>query len=200
MEIEIRENIDRFSVTLLLIGLLLGGVMGFTATGLQNSGGQQASEQLISFLENRSQSDLQVIDVENAGEFYKVNVKTGGNKLQTYYTNGNGKLFTSSMKSTEMIKQRTKALIQFRNCLATSNVTMYGNLSTKETRRQIQALGGTSVVAPIYRDISNRTHLQQALDAGIQRTPAFLKNGEYIQGVKPLTKIEQFSTCNYPLN
>lgn len=199
MEIEFHKEIDRLSVVFLALGLLIGFGAAFMLQQSQ-SGGQQASDNLVSFLENRSQENLEVINVEEAGTFYKVNVKTSGNQLQTYYTGEKGKLFTSSMQSTEMIRQRTKALTNFRNCLTVRNVTMYGNSSTEETRRQIQILGGAGVVAPIYKDISNTTNRQEAVNSGIQRTPAFLRNGEFIQGVNTLTRIEQFSTCNYPLN
>lgn len=199
MEMELDIEFDKVRAAFLLAGIVIGTVGTFAATELI-SNGDAASQNLVDFLENQSGQDLEVMQVEKAGKFYEVDLRDSQDQVATYYTSQNGEMFTSNMQSQESINQRTQALVDFQQCLQNSETVMYGNSTQQSTQTQIQRLGGAAVVQPIYRDVSNTTNLQQAVQQGVQRVPAFVQNGNTVQGVQTLQQVEQFTGCQYTGN
>lgn len=193
MELELDFDLDRKDIGFLTAGLITGIILtvGMSAA-ISNSG--SASQNLVNFLENQSGQNLEVVQTEEAGEFYRVDVKTGDDQLNTYYTNG--EMFTANMQNMEQLQNRLTALAGFQQCLTESGTVMFGNASQQPTQAQIQALGGTQIVAPIYRDISNQSVLATAVQNGVQRVPAFYRNQSVIQGVQTLDQVEEFTGCS----
>jgi hypothetical protein len=197
MELELDLELDRKQIGFLLFGTLLGIGLTLGYTNLsQNS--SQASNQLEDFLENQSGQELEVVNSESAGQYHRVDIRTEDDQVTTYYTDG--KRFTSQMQSTGDIQERNTALTEFSQCLQDSETVMFGNTTQQATQAQIQALGGTQVVAPIYQDVSNNQTLQQVAQLGITQVPAFYRNQSAIQGTQTLQQVEQFTTCDYRLN
>jgi len=197
MEIELDLEINRAKITFMIIGMLIGVGLTVGITQL-TSNGSDASNRLVNFLENQSGQDLEKVKTESAGKFYKVDVRTTDNQLNTYYTDG--EKFTSQMQNIKDLKEQSTALTEFSQCLQNSGTVMFGNSSQRATQVQIQALGGSSVVAPIYQDVSNNQTLRQAVQLGIQQVPTFVNNESGIQGTQSVEQVEQFTGCNYGLN
>jgi len=196
MEFELDLEVDKTKIGFLLVGTLLGIGLTLGYTNLA-SNGSNASKQLVDFLENQSSSDLEVVNTESAGKYYKVDVRTG-QQLNTYYTDG--QMFTTQMQDIRELQERSTALTQFSQCLENSGTVMFGNSSQRATQAQIQALGGVSVVAPIYRDVSNDQTLRQAVQLGIQQVPAFYQNQSTVQGTQTVEQVEDFTDCDYQSN
>ncbi|MFB6158579.1 MAG: hypothetical protein ABEJ95_02850 [Candidatus Nanohalobium sp.] len=192
MKLELDLDPDRKDTGLLITGLLIGIILtaGFS-TAVSNS--EAASRNLVSFLENQSGQNLEIIKTEEAGKFYQVEVKTADNRLNTYYTNG--EIFTANMQNIEQLKKRLTELADFQQCLKRSGTVMFGNTSQQATQKQFQILGGTQIVSPIYRDVSNRSVLTAAVQNGVQRVPAFYRNGSIIQGIQTPEQVEKFTGC-----
>ncbi|MFB6099788.1 MAG: hypothetical protein ABEK16_00810, partial [Candidatus Nanohalobium sp.] len=150
MEIELDLDLDRVKAAFLVAGLVIGAAGTFAATELTSSG-DAASRNLVNYLENQTGQELEVMETENVGEFYRVKLGNSQNRLVTYYTSADGKMFTSTMQTREEIRQRNQALVDFRQCLANSGTVMYGNSTQRATQTQIQRLGGAAIVQPIYR-------------------------------------------------
>lgn len=197
MELKLDLELDKAKIGFMMLGIILGVGLTLGATKLDTSG-DEASDQLVSFLENQSGQELEKISAESAGEFYKVDVRTTGDQLSTYYTDG--ERFTTAMQNIEDIKQRSTALAQFSQCLQNSGTVMFGNSTQRATQTQIQALGGTQVVAPIYQDVSDQRVLQQAAQLGVQQVPAFVNNESAIQGVQTPQQVQQFTGCSLEAN
>ena len=197
MELELDLELDRRQIGFLTLGIIFGIGLAAGYTALSNNS-QQASDQLVSFLENQSGQDLEVVNSEPAGQYHMVDVRTEDDQVTTYYTDG--ERFTSQMQSVEDVQERNTALTEFSQCLQDSGTVMFGNSTQQATQTQIQSLGGTQVVAPIYQDVSNNQTLQQAAQLGIQQVPAFYQNETAVQGVQTLQQVEQFTGCDYRLN
>ena len=197
MELELDLELDKAKIGFLLVGTLLGIGLTFGYTALSASSGG-ASNQLVNFLENQSGQELEVVNSEPAGQFHKVDIRTGQDQLTTYYTDG--EQFTSNMQNMQDLRDRNTALTQFSQCLQDSGTVMFGNSSQRATQAQIQALGGTQVVAPIYQDVTNQQTLQQAVELGVQQIPTFVKNQSAIQGTQSVQQVEQFTGCSLGLN
>jgi hypothetical protein len=199
LNLDLDLEIDKIKAGFLAAGILIGivGTVAFTGTG---SGGQTASQNLVSFLENQSGQELEVMETEKAGTFYRVSIRNPENQVGTYYTSSDGNMYTQSMQNVDDIRERSTALAEFSSCLEDSGTTMYGNASQQATQLQIQRMGGAAVVQPIYKDVTNQTVLQEAVQRGVQRVPGFHRNESVIQGVQPLQQVEQFTGCQYQLN
>jgi len=196
MELELDLEINRKQIGFLLVGTLIGIGLTLGYTQISNNPGT-ASNQLVSFLENQSGQELEVVNSEPAGQFHKVDIRTQ-DQLTTYYTDG--EQFTTNMKNIQQLQERSTALTQFGQCLQDSGTVMFGNSSQRATQAQIQALGGVSVVAPIYRDVSNDQTLRQAVQLGIQQVPAFYQNQSTVQGTQTVEQVEDFTDCDYQSN
>jgi hypothetical protein len=194
MELELDLEFDKKKAGFMILGLLLG--IGITV-GYNEipEDGQQESNQLVDFLENQTGQDLELVNTEEAGTYFKVDVRTTENQLSTYYTNG--EMFTANMQSIGSIQRQVAALTEFQGCLANSGTVMFGNGSQQATQSQIQALGGVQAVGPIYKDVRTNNTLAQAAQLGIRRVPAFYKNGSALQGIQTLQQIEEFTGCSY---
>lgn len=194
MELELDINVDRKNVGFLAAGIVLGIVFVAVFSFLGSSGGS-ASQSLVGFLENQSDQDLEVVSTDKAGQFYRVDVRNQDDQLTTYYTDG--EMYSANMQNMEEVQSQINALTEFQTCLQESGTVMFGNASQQATQAQIQALGGTQVVAPIYQDISNNQTLAQAAQIGIQQVPAFYRNQSAIQGTQTLEQVEEFTGCQF---
>lgn len=193
MEVSLENDFNRLHAGFLVIGILIGSgaAVGFDAL---KTGGE-ASQELTSFLENQSGQELEVVQTEKAGEFYRVDVRTPDNQLSTYFTDG--ERFTQNIQDFQQIRDRNTALTDFSRCLSNSGTIMYGNSTQQATQQQIQTLGGAAVVQPIYRDVSNTTNLRQAVQLGVQQVPAFYRNQSVVQGTRSLQEVESFTGCSF---
>ncbi|QGA80230.1 hypothetical protein [Candidatus Nanohalobium constans] len=193
MELELDLELDKAKAGFLTAGILIGIIASF---GFANSpiASPDNSQRLVSFLENQSGQDLEALSTENAGQFQKIDVRTEDDQLTTYYTDG--EKFTSQMQDIEQLRQQTQRLADFSQCLQDSGTVMFGNTSQRSTQAQIQALGGTQVVAPIYQDVSNNQTIEAVRQIGLQQVPAFYRNQSAIQGTQQLDQVEQFTGCS----
>ena len=164
---EIDLDFDRRQIGFLAAGILLG-LIASTAFSALSPG--NPSQDFVSFLENQSGQDLEVVNSQRAGRFYQVDVRTPDDQLTTYYTDG--ERFTANMQSREQIQTQTASLNNFSQCLQDSQTVMFGNSSQQATQQQIQVLGGVNVVAPIYQDVSNNQTLQPRYTPRVE-TPGY---------------------------
>jgi hypothetical protein len=114
MELELDLEIDRKQIGFLTLGIIFGIGLAAGYTALSNNS-QQASNQLVTFLENQSGQDLEVVNSEPAGQYHMVDIRTEDNQVTTYYTDG--KRFTSQMQNVEDVQERKTALTEFSQCL-----------------------------------------------------------------------------------
>jgi hypothetical protein len=199
MEMDLDIYFDRIKGAFLVAGIVIGMAGTFAATEAA-SNGDKASQNLVDFLENQSGQELEILQVEQAGKFYEVDLRDSQDQVVTYYTSQDGEMFTSAMQTREGIEQQNQALVNFQQCLTDSGTVMYGNSTQQATQTQVQRLGGAAVVQPIYRDVANQTVLQEAVQQGVQQVPAFVQNGNAVQGVQTLQQVEQFTGCQYTGN
>jgi hypothetical protein len=193
MEIDLRHDLEMLHAGFLIIGVVIGSGAVLGSQMIEN--GERASEDLAAFLENQSGQELEVMQTEKIGEFYRVEVRTPQDQLVTYYTDG--EMFTQDIQSFQEVRDRNTALADFSRCLSNSGTIMYGNSTQQSTQQQIQTLGGAGVVQPIYRDVSNTTNLRQAVQLGIQQVPAFYRNQSVVQGTRSLQEVESFTGCSF---
>jgi hypothetical protein len=195
----IKERIEKSKyseIGFFIIGLLLGAALltGYQALNINET---NPEGNLISYLENQSNQTYEVLNREKIGALYEIQVTNEEDQLTTFYVSKDGNRFTQNLQSIELLRERNQALTDFSNCLSGSNTIMFGNSSQQSTQLQIQRLGGSNTVAPIYRDISNETVLQTATQLGIERIPAFYRNETIVQGVQNLETLEGFTGCEY---
>jgi len=184
-------EIDKASVALLVSGIFLGSLGGLYLSGVGSSGGSE----LVGFLENQTDQELEMVRSEDAGRFTKVDLRTSDDRLVTYYVSVDGERYTRGMNEIDSIRQRRTRVENLAQCLRDSETVMFGNLSQRATRAQIQAVGGIETVQPIYQDVSSNQTLAQAVRLGVEEVPAFYNNGSAIQGLSSIDEIENLAKC-----
>lgn len=192
MEFKFDVDLSSEKIGFVLLGVIIGAV-SLTGFNALSSDGDLASQGLVGFLENQSGQELDVVNTESAGQFYKVEVRDENDQLVTYYTDG--EMYASDVRNMAEVKEQLGALESFQSCLQQSNTVMFGNASQRATQAQIQALGGTQIVSPIYQDVSNNQTLAQAVQLGIKQVPAFYRNNSAIQGTQTVEQVEEFTGC-----
>jgi hypothetical protein len=183
--------------------MIIGFGIGVGVTALAPSitqQGDKAGQELISFLENQSNQDLELVKTEERSGMYEVQISNEDNQLTTYYVTRDGKLYTSSMRNITNVRENLNQIRNFQSCLEDSGVVMYGNASQRTTQAQIRQLGGIQVVQPIYKDVSNNQTLAEAVQLGIQQVPAFHDGSSSIEGLQTLGDVSNFTGCDQLIN
>lgn len=186
-------------ILFLLVGLAIGAAIILGGSELEGKEGD-TSRVLVEFLENQSGQDLEVISSEEIGKLYRIDIRNPQDRLVTYYASQDGNMFSSDFRTQEEVRNRNQAFAEFRGCLNRSGTVIIGNRSQEATLRQIQIMGGSQIAGPIYRDVSNTTVLRQAVQQGVQRTPALLSGGDLVQGVQTLQEVESFTGCQFNIS
>ena len=192
-------NVNRKILIFLVVGVLLGSVSSYLVLESENVDGMAAATQLERTLEAQSGQQLEIVNVKDQNSMYKVDLKDQQNQLTTYYITKNGQLTVRS-DSVSNLNQLTLTVVaqqQFTNCLASKNVTLYGNASQRATAVQMQALGGQHLASPIYRDVNSQGILQQAVERGVQNVPSFYYDESVLSGLNNVNQISQFTGCQY---
>lgn len=197
---KILPEFDTGYFSMLLIGLLVGSVFTFLALNLGVESKDQAAKNLESVLEAQSGQELEVVNVESENGLYKVDLKNQEDQLTTYHMTKDGESFTQGFANIKDIRTVITAQNNFRSCLSNNNIVMYGNLSQRPTQAQIQLVGGRSVIAPIYKDVSNNQTLVEAANRGVSQVPSLYKNGSTLSGVNNMDSVENFTGCSYEIN
>lgn len=196
----LKSRFDLNTMSFLLVGILIGAVAVFAAMSYDVESGEDVAENLAQVLENQTGQQLDVVNVERDKGMFKVDLRTADNQLSTYYVTNGGSSFTQNLINIGNLRSSVEARNSFRNCLVDRNVRLYGNISQQPTQLQIQALGGSQVVGPIYQDVNNNQSLGEAAQVGITQVPAFYYNGSTLEGVNQLQQVEQFTGCSYQLS
>ncbi|MFB6208720.1 MAG: hypothetical protein ABEJ56_01125 [Candidatus Nanohaloarchaea archaeon] len=192
------DKIEPASILILFFGLLVGGTAAYLAPDLGSSPSQAATE-LASTLEKSSGQSYEVVKTEENNGLYRIQLRTQNDQLVTYFMTKDGSqvIPEGGLTDFQQFQRRVSATSEFASCLSSKNVIMFGNISRRATRAQVQLLGGLNTVSPFYADINNNQTLQRAVQAGIRRTPAFVYNGSVQQGVQTRAQLEQFTGCSY---
>lgn len=194
------SSINLEAASFLLSGIFIGAVIVYLALSMNAVGGDTAAQNLVPVLENQSGQNLEVVNVEREKGLYRLDLRGSKDRLLTYYVTEDGSSFTRSITSIRSLDEAVKAREDFRDCLENKGVVLYGNLSQRLTRSQIQLLGGERTVAPIYRDVSGNETLVEAVQNGVQKVPAFYYNGSVLSGLNSLNEIERFTGCRYEVD
>lgn len=186
------------------IGLVGVGAAAGVGTGFftaSASGGQAAGQNVISALEAQTGQDLKLLQVKKQQGMFQVDVRTQNDRVQTYYASPNGELFFSegSATSPETLIKAVNQRQQLGECLKRKRAVLYGNVSQRPTRLQIQALGQRNLNG-VYRDVNNASALRAAAQSGVTRTPAFVYNGSILSGVNTPAQVADFTGCSYNLS
>lgn len=199
---EIAEVLDSNRFTYVLMALTL---LGFTTTALSATGvisldvnqvsKQRAGELVSDTLGDSAGANFEVVKVEEESGLYAVDL-SAQNQLQTVYITKDAELFTTAMNSLSGLRETLELQRTTETCLNNRNATMYGNITQRETQLQIQAMGGTERVDGYYQDVNQQGVLQEAANNGVRAIPAFVVNGEVLQGVNNLTAVREFAGCN----
>lgn len=196
----IKNKFDRRTAVYLVLGILIGSALTISLTGdILTNNEQSSAKNLVSTLEKSTGQDLELVKVDEQNGMYRAQIKNSEDQLSTYYISKNGEIVVEESDVTYLknFSQRVDALAEFTDCLAEKNVTMYGNLSQRETVAQVQLLGGTNQVSDIYSSLNQRQNLAEAVQRGVQRVPAFYYENSTIQGVQSVENLEEFTGCSY---
>lgn len=186
------QNIDWKKPAFVLAGLIVGASAVFLYMNMGQVSAQQAGNNLATLLSEQTGQNHQFVSATEESGMYQVDLRSPDNQLVTYYVSKTGSLYSNQVTSVQGMRRT----IGFRNCLTNKNVVMYGNISQQATQAQIQALGGTTMVAPFYRDINNQQVLQQAVNQGVQQVPAFGHNNQSLQGPVAAGQVANFTGCS----
>lgn len=186
-------------VSLLIAGVLVGGVATYLGTNMNQVSSQKAGENVVSTLERQTGQQYELVRVENQDGLYRVDVTGANDQLQTYFVTKNGKMLTSTLTDMEQVNNLLDAREDFSNCMTDRGVVMYGNSTQLATVRQIQVLGGTRYL-PVYKDVNSPDNLQEAVDRGITSVPAFYYNGSTLEGVNGINSLQQFTGCQFQVS
>lgn len=200
---DLNEYINTQTLALILTGVLIGGGITLAADMQSGNADRQAiAQDLVDTLETSSGQQLEVVKTSETNGLYKIQLSNSDNQLSTYYITKDGEMLLqeSSVTNFRNFTRTVEAQSQFTGCMAEENVAFYGNASQRATAAQIQLLGGPNQVSDIYRDINNEQNLRQALQNGVRRVPGFYHNNSTLQGVQSISKLEEFTGCDYPLN
>jgi len=191
---------DVRSAAFLAAGLVIGASIMFLGLNSDVVSKESSANKLVSVLEKQSGTDLEIVNVKEEKGLYRADIKDSENQLSTYYITRDGESFTQSISNIGELDTALDAQANFSNCLENKNVVLYGNISERTTQLQIQALGGTQTVQPIYKDVGNNRTLIEALENGVTRTPSFYYEGSTLEGVNQLQSIEEFTGCSLSNN
>lgn len=196
---DLRDGIDRKSLTFLFSGLLLGAVLVFIGMNQGNVSGERIAQDLESTLEQSTGQSLEIINIDRQNGLYRVQLRDSENQLTTYYMTRDGELVAQESGFTDFndFRRRVSAQASFSDCMSDREVVMFGNSSQRATLAQIQLLGGANQVTDIYADVNNEPVLEQAVRLGISRTPAFYYGNQTIQGVQTVPQLGDFTGCQY---
>lgn len=199
---KLTDGIDRRTVSLLLLGLLIGSALTAGAEKLSASSGEAAAQELISTLEKSSGQDFELVTLEKQNGLYQAQIKNQQDQLTTYYITEDGSsiIQESGITNLKQFSSRVDAQAEFSNCMAEKDVVMYGNLSQQETVAQVQLLGGANQVSGIYADVNQEENIVEVINRGIQRIPAFVYDNSTLQGVQSVSSLENFTGCEYAAN
>jgi len=156
---------------------------------------QEAGDMVASTLEDTTGSSYEVVNVKSTNGVYSVNLQGAQNQLQTVYVTKDGELFSTQMSNLREAQETARMQRKTENCLDSKNVTMYGNLTQRQTQAQIQLMGGTQRVADYYLDVNQQGVLQQAANQGVRSVPAFVFNGQTLEGVNNISDVREFAGC-----
>lgn len=194
---DIVSDLNRKTVLFLVSGVVLGLTAGFLAAQTPQISQEQASQKLVSTLEAQSGQQLEVVSTKTENGLYKIDVSDQNDQLSTYHVSKDGRMVSSGMNDLDQLRLTIAAQQQFVGCLANRSAVMYGNSSQRATAAQIQSLGGTNTVSPIYQDVSSEGVLQEAAQRGVQRVPSIYYNGSALPGPSSVSQISEFTGCQF---
>lgn len=197
-DIEVKDlYLPAVGIFLILIGVFLGSNTSFLDLDSQSISQDQAADNLVSLLETQSGQEYEIVSVQSENDLYKIDISDSENQLSTYYVTRNGEMMTNSMNEFQELESTVEAQRSFSNCLSDRDAVMYGNTSQRSTNLQIQILGGSNMVSPIYKDVNSQQNLQEAVDRGISSVPGLYYNGSVISGVNQISQISEFTGCQF---
>lgn len=180
---------------MLVVGLAIGGAATFVGTSGGGVSPQEAGEKVASTLEDSTGNAYEVVDVEETSGMYRVRLSSNGN-LQNYFVSLDGKLLSPTMTDLDQVRQTIDTRQQVNTCLeGKEEAALYGNLSQRPTRLQIQVLGGAQSVSTYYKDVNNPANLQEATQRGVSSVPSLYVDGETLGDVNNLSAISDFAGC-----
>lgn len=191
-------NLFDRNLTLPLVSLLIGFVIGFSAFymvgSIEDVSEESASNQLVEVMQNVTDQEYEVVNIDSEAGLYRVNLRTEDDTLETFHVTKNGEMFAPEMQNFEEIKQINQDREEFYSCLEENQVVIYGNLEEEETILQLQLLGGEDL-ENIYRDVRQEEVLEEARNRGVERIPAIYHDGNVLEGVNNLEEVEEFTGC-----
>lgn len=198
MESKLPDLSPRQSVAVFLVaGLVAGAGATYLALNYDNVSKRAAGQKVVETLEAQTGNDFSLLNVETEAGLYKVNIRSANDQVSTFYVTRDGQMVASSVSDLDRLRRLALARTNLATCMQQRDVVMFGNASQPETVAQIQLLGGQRYVSSIYADIRRNRTLQQAVQVGVQRIPAFYYNGSLVQGIQTPQSLSNFTGCGY---
>lgn len=194
---------DPVRIGLAALTILFAATTGYLYLQDTTIGPDQAGAIVADTLQLETDVSIESVDLTTPS-MYRVLVDTTPNQeggISPFYVTSDGKYLVSSPINVTDYRNRYQARSSFIDCLADSDLMIYGNVSSTATRYQVQVLGGTTDLAPIYRpfDSQNRTQLAMVQQGGVQVLPFHTINGTaFAQGIQDIGTFEQQTGCEYP--
>lgn len=194
---------DPVRIGLAVLTVLFAATTGYLYLQDPTIGPDQAGTIVADTLEMETDVSIESVDLTTPS-MYRVLADTrpdqeGG--ISPFYVTSDGQHLVSSPINVTDYRNRFRSRNAFIDCLAGSGLTIYGNVSSTATRYQVQLLGGTTDLSPIYQpfDSQNQTQLAMVQQAGVQVLPFHTLNGTaFAQGVQDIGAFEQQTGCEYP--
>jgi uncharacterized protein YpmB len=177
-------------LVLVIASMLLQNVI---TTGSQ----QQAIDKLKAVYELITESNVEVLNVEEVSGMFKVLLRTGGttgDRIEEVYITKDGRLITDKIIVTEDYKTSLEDQKAFAECLKDKGFLVFGQSNEPNTIQQLQIIGSFSY--KIYVDCVD-ANLQACQQIGIQEIPTIIYNRMNYTGVKTREWIETLTGCKY---
>ncbi len=202
---------------ILLVGMSSGGITGNVVSE------EEAGNNVVEFLNTVADSEVDLIDVETQGDFYKVTIGFKGDELPVYVTK-DGEYYTSSLiplsAPTDTLPQNTPSepaqtqtsytsedlgkIKEFSQCLADNGVKAYGAGWCGYCKQFKESFGGVEQITPFYYECQNedRTPTENAAlceQEQIRGFPTIKINGEVYSGARTIGGLASaIEACDAP--
>ncbi len=190
---------------LLIIVLISGGITGGTI------GVNQAGQKILDFANSVGVNDAEIININDMGNFYGVNISTSDGDGQVFITKDGKYLIqpisdlsskqtntnTQTPQQTSYSEAELIELRAFNKCLADNGLVIYGSNTCPHCRNLVTLLGGYDVASSIYVECSQeRERCNNEAKTGY--IPEIQLNGEIFEDARTLESFAQETGCPVP--
>ncbi len=137
-------------------------------------------------------TNIEVINVKEESDIYRVLLKPANStNVQEIFVTKDGNYLLSNVEKLQDFTSRILRENNFSQCLASSNVVVFGSSTDVNTLQQLQALGTFS--GRVFFDCSK--NLQTCINLNITNIPATAFQNQVYYGVQPVSLYTQLTGC-----